>query len=56
MEQNKWTVTKKELPGGLRLVRSAAKVDESEAPLLPALKNVTNLKVRSNGAYSLILC
>lgn len=53
IEQNKWTVAKKELPGGLRLVRSAAKMDESEAPLLPALKNMANVKVRSNCAWQL---
>lgn len=40
IEQNKWTMAREELPGGLRLVRSVPKVDESEASLLPALKDV----------------
>lgn len=50
IEQKKWTVTKKELSGGLRLVRNTAKLDESEAPLLPPLKSMANVKVRSNCA------
>lgn len=45
MEENKWNTAKKELPGGLRLVRSAPKVDGGETSLLPAMKNMASVKV-----------
>ena len=44
--QNKWNMTKKELPGGLRLVHSVPKVDGNEASLLPAMKSMTNAKLK----------
>lgn len=44
--QNKWNMTKKELPGGLRLVQSVPKVDGNEASLLPAMKSMTNAKLK----------
>ena len=44
--QNKWNMTKRELPGGLRLVHSVPKVDGNEASLLPAMKSMTNAKLK----------
>ena len=44
--QNKWNMTKKKLPGGLLLVHSVPKVDGNEASLLPAMKSMTNAKLK----------
>lgn len=43
-EQNKWSNLKKELPESLKLVRAVP--DVGNASLLPAMKDMTNVKVR----------
>ncbi|KAL4796511.1 hypothetical protein BDV19DRAFT_361124 [Aspergillus venezuelensis] len=44
--ENKWKSTKKELPGGLRLVRSVPDRGQDDVPLLSAMKSMSSIKVK----------
>ncbi|KAL4946242.1 hypothetical protein BDV06DRAFT_183027 [Aspergillus oleicola] len=44
--ENKWKSTKKELSGGLRLVRSIPDHGQSDVPLLSAMKNMSSVKIK----------
>ncbi|KAL3480109.1 hypothetical protein BJX99DRAFT_221279 [Aspergillus californicus] len=44
--ENKWQNAKKELPGGLRLQRAIPDLEQGDVPLLPAMKSMSNVKVK----------
>ncbi|KAL2832007.1 hypothetical protein BDW59DRAFT_139545 [Aspergillus cavernicola] len=44
--ENKWKNMKKELPGGLKLLRAVPDLGENDVPLLPAMKSMSNVKVK----------
>ncbi|KAI9928555.1 hypothetical protein ASPWEDRAFT_36317 [Aspergillus wentii DTO 134E9] len=45
--QNKWSSSKKEISERLRLVRSVPEIGGGDAPFLPAMKNISNAKLKS---------
>lgn len=51
VEKNNWNMAKKEV-NGLRLIRSVPKQDGGEATLLPAMKNMANVRVSGIGTVT----
>ncbi|KAL4868147.1 hypothetical protein BDV12DRAFT_170144 [Aspergillus spectabilis] len=44
--ENQWKNTKKELPGGLRLVRAIPDSGQNDVPLLPPIKSLSSVKIK----------